>query len=71
MRILVSLSALLLAPSAPAIAHVGHVAEVAGHSHWIGLAAALGAAALGAWIAGSKKKEEAEDCPEDTEEQPA
>ncbi len=39
---------LLLASPAPALAHIGHVGEVAGHSHWIGLAAALGAAAIAA-----------------------
>ncbi len=42
---------------ASALAHAGHVAEVAGHTHWIGLAAAVGAAVLGAWLAGSKAKE--------------
>lgn len=36
---------------APAFAHLGHVEEVAGHSHWIGLAAAAGAAALAGWLA--------------------
>lgn len=43
-----------LAAPAPALAHIGHVAEVAGHAHWIGLAAAVGAAALGAWLAGGE-----------------
>lgn len=51
MRFLILLP--LVAP-APAMAHVGHVAEVAGHAHWIGLAAAVGAAALGAWLAGGE-----------------
>ena len=40
----------------PALAHPGHLAEVAGHGHWLG-AAALGAAiALGAWAALKGKK---------------
>ena len=40
-------------------AHTGHLAEVAGHGHWLG-AAALGAAiAIGLW-AGLKGREEAE-----------
>ncbi|WP_293441642.1 DUF6732 family protein [Planktotalea sp.] len=44
-----------------AMAHVGHLADVAGHGHWIG-AAALGAAiALGAWAASKGKKDEASD----------
>jgi hydrogenase/urease accessory protein HupE len=41
-----------------AFAHPGHLAEVAGHGHWLG-AAALGAAiALGAWAALKGKKNE-------------
>ncbi|MEP5154044.1 DUF6732 family protein [Planktotalea sp.] len=54
-----------------AMAHPGHLAEVAGHGHWLG-AAALGAAiALGAWAAlkGKKKEEgEAEEAELDDEE---
>lgn len=47
-----------------ATAHVGHLAEVAGHGHWLG-AAALGAAiALGAWSALKGKKDEASDADE-------
>ena len=47
--------ALLLWASA-VMAHPGHLAEVAGHGHWLG-AAALGAAiALGAWAALKGKK---------------
>ena len=53
---------LLLASPVPALAHMGHVGEVAGHSHWIGLAAALGAAAIAALTHkfGKDKKAEAE-----------
>ena len=40
----------LLAFSAPALAHSGHVAEQAGHSHYLGLAA-LGAASIVALVA--------------------
>lgn len=47
-----------------ALAHVGHLAEVAGHGHWLG-AAALGAAiALGAWSALKGKKDEDSDADE-------
>ncbi len=38
----ITASAFALAASAPALAHPGHVAEQAGHSHWL----AYGAAAL-------------------------
>ncbi len=40
----------LLALAAPALAHPSHVAESAGHSHWLALAAlaaAIGVAAFG------------------------
>ncbi len=44
----------------PAVAHPGHLAEVAGHGHWLG-AAALGAAiAIGLW-AGLKGRKDAEE----------
>uniref|UniRef100_UPI0031BA0506 DUF6732 family protein n=1 Tax=Oricola nitratireducens TaxID=2775868 RepID=UPI0031BA0506 len=40
-----ALTAFLLIAS-PAYAHFGHVGELAGHSHWIGLAAGAAAAAI-------------------------
>lgn len=47
-----------------ASAHPGHLAEVAGHGHWLG-AAALGAAiALGAWSALKGKKAAQDDAAE-------
>ena len=54
----------------PALAHVGHLGEVAGHGHWIA-AGALGAAALAAWLAakGKGKKAEAEPEPETEDEE--
>ena len=60
--------------AAPAHAHPGHLAEVAGHGHWIGLGA-LAAGALLAGLLGKGRKEaeaepEAEEAPE-AEEQPA
>ncbi len=33
----------------PAFAYWGHLPELAGHSHWIGMAAAAAAAAAAAW----------------------
>lgn len=54
----------------PAFAHMGHVGEVAGHSHWVGLAAALGAAAIAALahkIGKDKKGKEEIDADADAE----
>jgi hypothetical protein len=36
----------LLVLAAPAFAHPGHLAEQAGHGHWLALAAAAGAVAI-------------------------
>ncbi len=63
--------ALILTTSAgPALAHVGHLADVAGHGHWIalgGIAIAAGIAILG----GRKKPDNAppEDAIETDEEE--
>ena len=51
----------------PAHAHLGHVGELAGHGHWIGLGA-LGAAALAAWLSGKGKRADAEAEPEEDAE---
>lgn len=59
----------LLASASAAAAHPGHIAEVAGHAHWIGLAAAGAAAILTGWLAGKLKEEEPE--AEEAEEQEA
>ena len=77
MKFLPAFSAILFAT--PAFAHLGHVGELAGHAHWIGLGAAAVAAALGsaAALAGKKRKEtvaadeEAERGQEKTVEEPA
>ncbi len=50
------LSALIL-PSA-ASAHGGHIGELAGHSHWIGVAALAGAAAIAAVVAAKSRKKD-------------
>ncbi|MEM9579448.1 MAG: DUF6732 family protein [Pseudomonadota bacterium] len=55
MRFLLTLSMMLLS-GLPAQAHVGHLAEVAGHGHWLGAAAIGAAIALGVW-AGRKDKD--------------
>ena len=59
----------LLASASAASAHPGHFAEVAGHAHWIGLAAAGAAAVIAGWLAGKLKEEDADE--EETEEQDA
>jgi len=68
MRYATFIAALLAAGGAQA--HPGHLAEVAGHGHWLG-AAALGAAiAIGLWagLKGRKDAEEAEAYEADEEE---
>ncbi|HKL06295.1 MAG TPA: DUF6732 family protein [Roseovarius sp.] len=68
MRYATFIAALLAAGGAQA--HPGHLAEVAGHGHWLG-AAALGAAiAIGLWagLKGRKDAEEAEADEADEEE---
>lgn len=53
----------LIAQATAAQAHLGHVAEVAGHAHWIGLAAVAGAAAIAGAIGlltGDKSDDNAE-----------
>ncbi len=68
------LLALLTLPM-PALAHIGHIGEVAGHGHWIALGGIAIAGAIALW--GGRKKsnddteidDEIED--ENTEEAPA
>ncbi|MDB4207956.1 hypothetical protein N9770_01070 [Amylibacter sp.] len=54
----------------PAFAHWGHLPELAGHSHWIGMAAAAAAAAAAAWGVreNSEKFSKDEEVSEETEE---
>lgn len=61
---------LFLTSAGVAAADPGHLGEVAGHSHWIGLAAAGGAAVIAGWLSGLFSGEEAEEEIE-TEEQEA
>ena len=39
-----------------AFAHAGHLGELAGHSHWIGVAAVTGAAIIAGLAAKAKKR---------------
>ncbi len=41
----------------PALAHLGHVAELGGHSHWLGLAGLAAAAGIAALLPLRKRKE--------------
>ncbi len=41
----------------PAMAHVGHIGEVAGHGHWGAIILLGGAAAVGLWAAIKGKKD--------------
>lgn len=60
MKTLISLIALMLAGSAHA--HTGHIAEVAGHNHWLAGVAIGAAAAIALWqtLKGKRKSEETE-----------
>lgn len=50
-----------LASASAAAAHPGHFAEVAGHAHWIGLAAAGAAAVVAGWLAGKLSEDETDE----------
>lgn len=52
----------------PAHAHFGHVGELAGHSHWIGIAAAGAAAVIAAGLTALGKKKDAEEPEEEAVE---
>ncbi len=53
----ISAFALIAAAPVPALAHLGHVGEAAGHSHWIGLAALGLAAGILALLPRRKRKD--------------
>lgn len=63
---------LFLVP-APAFAHVGHLGELAGHSHWVGVAAVAGAAAVAGLVAlrGRKRRSDQDAAPKDQPDAPA
>lgn len=54
-RLLILPAALVSAGAAHA--HPGHLAEVAGHGHWLGAAAIGAAIAIGLWAAAKGRKE--------------
>ena len=53
----------------PAFAHLGHLADAAGHDHWIALAAAAAAAAAAAWGLRGRKDDVEEEVSESAEEE--
>ena len=65
MKPLMMTTAILSLTALPAMAHVGHLGEVAGHGHWGAIILLGGAAAVGLWGALKGKKDadkaEAED----------
>jgi len=72
MRLAILTAALLTAGAAHA--HPGHLAEVAGHGHWLGAAAIGAAIAIGLWAALKGRKTQAsaeEDAAEVVEEDDA
>lgn len=67
-----ALTILIAMSAGPAMAHIGHLGEVAGHGHWLG-AAALGAAiALGLWqgLKGKAQAQGEDDADDATDEEP-
>jgi len=66
MKFLFSLIMAMMA--APAFAHPTHIIEVAGHNHWLGLAAIAAAAAVALWQAKKSRDEEASEEDEIEEE---
>ncbi|SFK13457.1 DUF6732 family protein [Celeribacter neptunius] len=55
------LTALFTMIAMPALAHPGHIGEIAGHNHWLAGAAIGAAIAIAIWGAIKGKKEEVEE----------
>ncbi len=72
MKRLLPLTCVILCAPLPALAHIGHVAEVAGHGHLVAIGAMIAAAVIGGLIAKAPKKEkvdrETENDPDGAEE---
>ena len=63
-RIILSALAAIALP-VPAFAHGAHLGELAGHSHWVGVAALAGAALVAGIIAlKDKKQKKADEAPD-------
>ena len=55
---LLPLTCVILCAPLPALAHIGHVAEVAGHGHLVAVGAVVAAAVIGGLIAKAPKNQE-------------
>ncbi|MEL6478704.1 MAG: DUF6732 family protein [Pseudomonadota bacterium] len=63
--------AAVLTTAGPAAAHPGHIADLAGHGHWISLGALAAAGLLAGWLAGTRGKNDAageDEAPQDLDE---
>ena len=60
------LALLITLAASPAFAHIGHLADIGGHGHWI----ALGGIAIAAGIAllGGRKKKDADQVEDESED---
>ena len=58
MKRLLPLTCVILCAPLPAFAHIGHVAEVAGHGHLVAIGAMIAAAVLGGLIVKTPKNQE-------------
>ncbi|MEL6957835.1 MAG: DUF6732 family protein [Pseudomonadota bacterium] len=70
----ITLTFTLALGATPAFAHIGHLAEVGGHGHWIALGGIAIAGAIALWGGRKKAEDDAEasdEDAEDTEEAPA
>ncbi len=59
LRTLITMSTVFL--TSPVYAHLGHVGEIAGHAHWVGLGAVVVAGALAAAIGKLTQKDSDEE----------
>lgn len=69
MRLLISM--FLFMSGSAAVAHPGHLTDVAGHDHWVAGAAIALAGLAAIWGALKGKKAEAEEAPEEELEEEA
>ncbi len=68
MRTLVLSLIFAVSGASSALAHGGHVGDLAGHSHWVGWAAAAAAGAVAAWTIkrGKKAKDDSSETEDET-----
>ncbi|MEO1066321.1 MAG: DUF6732 family protein [Pseudomonadota bacterium] len=67
-KISILFAALSVFPVTSAHAHVGHVADLAGHSHWVALGAAVAAAAIAALVVKSRRGKDEKATEDDQDE---